>query len=523
MDLKFATTGNRAAYPYLVQAADPGVMANRDQLNLNKAKNDGTVVTLARHHLLPYKDLVTYWNYTVDHYYQDDQTKVPAELQQFLSALIKYIESAPLAAITNKGLLKEFLGALKEKSLHHDGAQGAYMEQKEEFRQIFTWCPGNLIIGPTSAAGNLPGRVDDPHDGPETFLADEAGPPAVKQLLACREHLATGEDAETHTLRPEKLWALKQFYKSYRLLFGYGSAAVSYPQRVSDSAWDRIPADWYYVTKSIGRNGSPTRSDYGRNKTGNTLRQARSRSRNCPVRSVIPVDKTTVPELRTPSDQPSDINIGTVPVTLVVDGTWNDGGSDCTRYRASVHGVKMADILSWAAGLWKVTVDVPDWVRDLELRDASLEKVVSDQWASWKVGLGVAMDVTGATADAVVSLEWATGRKVAVGVQLAVRDRKDPDATPLLLTGGFTRTTADGWELKASLAAAEPIQLADLLRCFAISPDELPEELRGMAPAVTEADFFLTEDAEGQLLAFAMKTEHAEIALACSTLASKPA
>ncbi|MFH9267879.1 hypothetical protein ACH4KN_27070 [Streptomyces sp. NPDC017546] len=523
MDLRFGT--GRPGYPYLDETSVPAVMAERDQQNLYRARSvgaAGTGVTLARHHLLPCKDILHYWNFAVDHFYGSNTDQLPKSVEKFFDSLIKYVNAAPLAAIADKGALVNFLRALKDKKISHEGgAAGEYVEQKEEFRQVFAWCPGNLIIGPEPyrVADNRAGRVDDPQDDPEIYLADEAKPPAVSQLLTCRELLVPGQNINgtERTLKPQYVPRLEIFFQNYRRLFEYGSAAVSYPQKVADTAWTKIPPDWAYVRRAIGKNGTPSKNDYVRNTTGNTLRQAASRSRNCPVSAKIPRDRTSFQTLPATSPTPSSVTIGNTVVPLTVDATWNDGGCDYRRYLGSAHGVEMAGLLSWASETWKIPVELPDWVRNLKLREVAFESVVSDQWTSWKVSLGVAMDVSGMTADAVVTLECATGRAVALAAYLALRNQDDPEADPLLLSGALIHTATDGWDLTASLAAPEPIRLADLARCFSIPPEDLPEELSEMAPAVSNADLLYTRSAAGQVLALTVKTEHVEIALACSS------
>ncbi|CAL9330889.1 hypothetical protein [Streptomyces sp. enrichment culture] len=515
MDLKFAV--GRPAYPY--QDEDPAVMANRDQQNLNKAAGANPPILLARHHLIPLNDVIWYWNFAVQHFYTGSN-KVPVQVKNFFAQLIKYVDAAPLAAVANKNALVAFLDALKDGNLSHEGGvAGQYVEQKEEFRQIFAWCPGNLIIGPRKIEPGHAGRVDDPENVPDVYLAEEAGSHAISALLTCRELLVAGQEgpADNRTLRPDYVGLLKNFFDGYRKLFAFKAAASSYPQKVSDKAWEKIPPNWHYAKTFVGRNETPVRADYATNMTGMTLRQAKARSKKCPVGAKIPIDKTPLHAHTVPFSLPTNIMIGNTEVPLFVDTTWNDGSSECTRYRGSVHAVQMADVLSWAADTWKIPVDVPDWVRDLELRDAAFETVVSGQWNSWKVSLSVTMDVSGTTADTVVTLECATGRAVALGAYLALRKQNAPEADPLLLSGAITHTAANGWELTASLASVEPIQIVDLVRSFSISPEDLPDELSAMAPAVSNADILYTRSAAGQVLALAVKTEHVEIALACTS------
>ncbi|MFJ4189338.1 hypothetical protein [Kitasatospora sp. NPDC089509] len=528
MDIKFEP--GHAALPYKNRVEsgteeNPGTMDPRDPDDLNRrAKPDAKIkVALTRHHLFPGSRAIRYWNYAVDHYYKDDREPPPKSVSEFLGELRKQTGILPLKGIESQQKLDDFLAELQNKEFHHDSnTKGECATQLEEFGQIFFWCPGNLVIGPSKAGPKNPaGRVDDPGEDPEAFLVDELedrrAKSAARRLLALSDLTAPGEGVDEDknpTLANDKLPYLLEFYQTYRYLF----SRAKYPQDVTDAAWSRIPENWYYVTKPTGPDYIPSNADYIRSTAKKPLRQARSRDTRCPPKEKLEkaprtrvFRATTVP---TSTASSLSISVKGSTVTLTLDDPSADG-TTFRRYRGGATGISMSNLLKWAEEEWHVKPDIPPFIQSLALHDASFEVATDDPWKSWKIGLGVTLDIAGVKADAVVTLEWATGGSVAVTTHLALRDHASADSPMLIFSGGLTRNkTNDTWELGASLATAEPVELSTLARRLGIPDGEIPDIVKEIAPAITEADLRYTRGPKAQDLAVTVKTEHGVLALA---------
>ncbi|MFD0169090.1 DUF6603 domain-containing protein [Streptomyces decoyicus] len=437
-EFDFSMSGKRAGYPYADQ------LANRHPDHLDREQPVGGIA-LARHHVIPYETLVAVWDVILEETYADKASPVYLKLVEFADAVDGRLDRLDF---TEKGkkdipLIREFIKTFKDPLVTH--AKGADSPTGlDGFRQILTWLPGNLFVGPNS-------RTDDPHSAIEVGCAGIIGQAVLGQRTAACDKLnkyrkkpeqgggmaadaLTGLQGLIDALTPDRLWPL---------------------DAASAGKWEKVGSKYRLKPPAASPVASGVR---------------------------VPLPARSMPR------EVDSVTIGDVRLDLI---TWSDESGYLLR-GVSAANVRMGDLIDWVAANWAVSDGIPEGLRSFELQYLTLEVLtVPGGPSEWEFTAATEVRLSDTVMDLLVSFRHSTpaggGSTFSLSADAGFTAAVEGEPARLWFSGAIAKESPGAWELGAFLENyGEALTLAHLAAAVGI---DIPADLAPFVPAFHSASF----------------------------------
>ncbi|MGW1997406.1 DUF6603 domain-containing protein [Embleya sp. NPDC001921] len=397
------TTTNSRQEPFAKE------LVTRDPNDLNKPMNGTGAVTLSRHHVVPFAELVRFWNAVVENDYNEpsgDGVHLRRALLKMARALSDNRDRYPDLKVPHVDF-KEYVDKLTGSAYRHDASRSS-PDGHDDLMALFTYLPANLFIGPNGSSW----RYDDPREGFEEYCGPVIGEARFKARVAAHKDLRRYL-SDPINLRSEG----KSFAEKYILM-------IADAQTVQP--WDLKATDWKKKANRFALTSFP--------------------------RAAAATDAPTPG-----AEVPGSIIIGDSELVLTV---WYEADGH-RRLHGSLSAVAMGDVLDWVAAEWG-DVDVPEGLRELAVRNLTLDVLSGPGVAEWAFSVSAATTFasletdlllylrrvttgTGAGAESEFSLTAEAGFKIGTG----------EDESRIWFEGEVTRTTGaqNAWALRGTWAS----------------------------------------------------------------------
>ncbi|WP_116215100.1 DUF6603 domain-containing protein [Streptomyces olivoreticuli] len=408
-----APAPQRVAHPYTTP------LAARDPDNLDNPQPGG--VELSRHHIVPCNKLIEFWNRVVDSEYNQStptRHKLKEELQRLVGAVLSNCDRYPALRV-QAAHFKTFADNFTTSAYTH-AAEEPSPDGRDDALSIYEWLPANLLIGPEGAA-----RYDDPHDGFESGCAPITG----QQNFNARNNAFKALDRylkNSDSLQSDG----RDFLKKYIQLV-HGTQVEPWALRARQ--WDRHPRRQQY-----GITGAP----------------------------VPPAAEAPVPVAADQADERVTINGKVIELTL-----WY-AANGYRRLRGSATDIAVGELIEWIAEQWGVGSEIPEGLRELVMRNLTLEIVTGPDMSDWDFTVATATAFGDIATDLLISLRRRTTgagggqhSDFSLSAQAGLTLEVDGETTRIWFEGDFTHTSGsrNAWALRGTWKAEDGgLSLADL-------------------------------------------------------------
>ncbi|MFF4285616.1 DUF6603 domain-containing protein [Streptomyces sp. NPDC001633] len=395
---------------------------DRDPNNLESVMAGG--IALSRHHIIPYNELVQFWNKVIeDEYNKPSPTrhKLKEELQRLVRAILdncgRYSDVKVKA-----DHFRNFADRFSASAYTHGGEESPSPDGRDDLLSIFAWLPANLFLGPTGSGH----RYDDAKDGFESGCTPIIGAgnfsPRKNAFNNLHRYLS-----DPNSLQSEG----REFIKKYiQLVVG--------PQC---KVWELKAKDWQKHPRKprlYGIVGAPVPS--------------------------------RVEGIGQDASSPADerVNIGDKSIELAL--WYNEGGY--RRLRGSATDIAIGELIDWIGAQWGEGSTIPGELRELVMRNLTLEILTGPDVTDWEFTVATETKFGDLTTDLLISLRRQTSTaggqqkseftmSAEAGLTLVI----DEEETRMWFEGALKRATGpqNAWSLRGTWKADDKgLSLADL-------------------------------------------------------------
>ncbi|QRX89946.1 DUF6603 domain-containing protein [Streptomyces noursei] len=398
------------------------VLSNRDPDNLER-EVEGGGIPLSRHHVIAFPSLIEFWNKVIENEYNDPSTspsQLKMKLQDAVSAILDNCGRYPdleYGVDSFRGFVEKFIV-----STYIHNATGPLADEKYRVLRLFAWLPANLFVGPARTH-----RIDDPGGSFEGNCKPVIGERDFAFRRVAFNHL----DRYLKNPKGLQLEGVDFIEKYIELIEG---------ERVE--IWALRAKDWEKSTKKPGKYkllGAPERKlveEIGRQ----VSRWAEDR-----------------------------VEIGGKSIELDL---W-DEEDGYRRLRGSATDIAVGELVEWVAEQWGVGSEIPDGLRELVMRNLTLEIFTGpDNMADWEFTIATETKFGDLTTDLLISLRRQTSTvggqqksEFTMSAEAGLKLLIDEEETRIWFEGSFSRVTGpqNAWSLRGTWKADERgLTFADL-------------------------------------------------------------
>ncbi|MFG2530418.1 DUF6603 domain-containing protein [Streptomyces sp. NPDC048516] len=408
------------SHPYLEK------LVSRNPENLEQVMEGG--IPLSRHHVIPYAHLLNFWNRVVENEYNKTSPS-PEGLKEKLQALVKVILDVCGEYQGFEGNIcsfRDFVDKFIASEYAHRVADppDPPKSRPEGFYRVlrfFAWLPGNLFIGPNSEH-----RYKDPKGGFERDCAPIVGEDALRIRRGAFANL------ERYLQNPGLTSEGKEFVDKYIKLIKEGTG---------DRIWPLRHVDWERGKKNPNRWG---------------------------IRGV--------PELRPVegigqhSSDWTDDRVEISGKTIELD-VWYEEDNH-RRLRGSATDIAIGELIEWIDEQWGVGPEIPEGLRELVLRNLTLERLTGPGIEDWNFTIAAETKFGDLATDLLISLRRQTSTaggqpksEFTMSAQAGLTLVIDEEETRMWFEGEMRRATGSqsAWSVRGTWKADDKgLSLADL-------------------------------------------------------------
>ncbi|MGA5560623.1 DUF6603 domain-containing protein [Streptomyces platensis] len=397
------------------------VLKNRAPSDLEREVPSGGIPA-SRHHIIPYPDLIEFWNKVIEDEYNDLSTppsRLKVKLQDAVRAIldncVRYSDLA-YGADSFRGFADKFI-----ESTYIHKATGPVADDKYKVLRLFAWLPANLFVGPARTH-----RSDDPRDRFEEHCEQIIGQGNSSFRKAAFGHL------DRYLKNPGGLQSEGiEFINKYIALMESAQVAI----------WPLMKKDWEESKKKPGKYqilGTPEPK-----LVEELVRQV----------SIWVEDR---------------VEIGDKAIELDI---WYEEGN-YRRLRGSATDISIGELIEWIDAQWGVGSEIPEGLRELVMRNLTLEILTGPDMTDWEFTVATETKFGDLTTDLLISLRRQTSTaggqqksEFTMSAQAGLTLVIDEEETRMWFEGAFARATGgqNAWSLRGTWKADDKgLSLADL-------------------------------------------------------------